>query len=50
MLAGSDGELQSLFEKYDTAQDRDTLGQIRATLNRRKYIQNLVDVVERALA
>lgn len=50
MLAASDGELQSLFEKYDAAQDRDTLGQIRATLNRRKYIQNLVDIVERALA
>jgi len=50
MLSRSDSELQSLFEKYDTAQDRGTLGQIRSTLNRRKYIQNLVDVVERALA
>jgi molecular chaperone HscB len=50
MLSGVDIELQSLFEKYDTARDRDTLGQIRSTLNRRKYIQNLVDEVERALA
>jgi len=34
-VAGVDAEWQSLFEKYDTALDRDTLGQIRSTLNRR---------------
>lgn len=49
MLADADHQLQSLFEKYDAAQDRDTLARIRATLNRRKYIQNLVTEVERAL-
>lgn len=49
MLSDVDAQLQSLFEKYDAARDRDTLAQIRAVLNRRKYIQNLVDEVERAL-
>ena len=49
MLGGVDTELQSLFERYDAAQDKQILAQIRATLNRRKYIQNLVTEVERAL-
>jgi len=47
MLSATDGELQAQFESYDSGQD--TLAQIRATLNRRKYIQNLVDEVTRVL-
>jgi molecular chaperone HscB len=50
MLSGTDAELQARFGEYDAAPDRDSLARIRATLNRRKYIQNLVDEVERALA
>jgi molecular chaperone HscB len=49
MLAASDGELAALFAKYDAAQGRDVLGEIRNVLNRRKYIQNLVSEVERTL-
>jgi molecular chaperone HscB len=48
-LAESDEQLQSLFQQYDSARSRDTLVQIRNLLNRRKYIQNLVAEVERAL-
>ena len=50
MLAETDGQLQALFEKYDATPDREILTQIRSTLNRRKYIQNLVTEVERTLA
>jgi len=50
MLADSDGQLQALFERYDAAQDREILAKLRAALNRRKYIQNLVTEVEKALA
>jgi molecular chaperone HscB len=50
MLADVDTELESKFEQYDQARSRDTLTQIRATLNRRKYIQNLVDEVHKTLA
>ena len=49
MLAASDTAFQDLFQAYDAAHDREILSQIRAALNRRKYIQNLVDEVERAL-
>lgn len=49
MLSGADSELQSQFEKHDAAPDREILSQIRATVNRRKYIQNLVDEVEKVL-
>ena len=42
MLAGSDRELETLFANYDASPARETLGKIRALLNRRKYIQNLV--------
>lgn len=49
MLADADAQLQSLFEQYDAGHSRDTLTQIRNTLNRRKYIQNLVSEVERTL-
>ena len=50
MLGAADTEMQALFQKYDATEDREVLSQIRATLNRRKYIQNLVTEVERALA
>ncbi len=49
MLSGTGTELQSLFEQYDASKQKDVLAQIRATLNRRKYIQNLVNEVELAL-
>ena len=42
MLVGSDQELQTMFVDYDAAPGRETLANIRALLNRRKYIQNLV--------
>ena len=49
MLSASDHELAALFAKYDGAQSRDALGEIRNVLNRRKYIQNLVSEVEKTL-
>jgi hypothetical protein len=49
MLAASDQELAGLFVTYDDAQSRETLGQIRNVLNRRKYIFNLVSEVQKAL-
>ena len=50
MLTETDRQLQSLFEQYDMSHSRDVLGQIRNTLNRRKYIQNLVSEVQRTLS
>jgi hypothetical protein len=41
--------LEALFSKYDQAPSRDTLTEIRGVLNRRKYIQNLVDEVRKEL-
>ncbi len=49
MLADVDRQLASLFEQYDQALNRDALAVIRATLNRRKYILNLVDEVHKTL-
>ena len=49
MLAGADSQLQALFDAYDRAPNRETLSQIRGVLNRRKYIQNLVNEVQKAL-
>lgn len=50
MQSEADGELQELFEKYDATEDRAVLQSIRGVLNRRRYIQNLVRDVEKALA
>ena len=50
MLAATDEQIQSLFERYDATQARDVLIQIRNVLNRRKYMQNLVSEVQRTLA
>lgn len=50
MQEETDTELMDLFEKYDGTQGRDVLQSIRGVLNRRRYIQNLVRDVEKALA
>jgi molecular chaperone HscB len=51
MLGENDKELQGLYEQYDASDgDRSTLQTIRGVLNRRRYIQNLVRDVEKALA
>ncbi len=49
MLSDVDRQLEDLFGQYDRSQSRDTLSQIRGALNRRKYIQNLVNEVQKAL-
>lgn len=41
-----DGGLNTAFTRYDAHQDRAVLADIRALLNRRKYITNLVDKTE----
>jgi len=49
MMSEIDNQLESLFAKYDNAPNRETLAEIRGVLNRRKYIQNLVDEVHEQL-
>jgi molecular chaperone HscB len=49
MLAQVDQQIEALFAHYDGNQFRDILAQLRTALNRRKYIQNLVDEVHRTL-
>ncbi len=49
MLTGTDRQLDGLFQKYDATRERETLSEIRALLNRRKYIQNLVNQVQETL-
>ena len=49
MMTGIDTQLQSLFEQYDGAPQREKLAEIRGALNRRKYIQNLLDEVRTEL-
>jgi molecular chaperone HscB len=44
-----DSELQSRFEGYDQAPDRNVLSEIRGLLNRRRYVRNLINEVEREL-
>jgi molecular chaperone HscB len=51
---GIDEELEGLFGRYDAAESRSetakqALDEIRGVLNRRRYIENLVRDVERAL-
>ena len=43
MRSEIDGEMGTLFAAWDASQSRDTLNEIRALLNRRKYITNLID-------
>jgi len=50
MQAQTDSEIQGLAAKYDATNDRSVLAAVRGVLNRRRYIQNLVRDVEKALA
>jgi len=45
-----DGELDRLFREYDSSKDKEALKTVRSTLDRRKYVQNLVVQADRALA
>lgn len=45
----SDGKLDELYGRYDETGDRAALAEIRTTLDRRRYIQNLVREVEKEL-
>ena len=54
MLSQIDSQLESLFSRFDEAApesegSKQVLHEIRATLNRRRYIENLIRDVERAL-
>jgi molecular chaperone HscB len=49
MLSDVDRQLEDLFEQCDRAQSREKLSEIRGVLNRRKYIQNLVNEVHKSL-
>lgn len=48
-LGESDASLAGLFGRYDEISDKVVLDQIRATLNRRKYVSNLLRDVEKEL-
>jgi molecular chaperone HscB len=50
MRAETDEEIAALFVDYDTAASREILTRLRGVLNRRRYIQNLLRDVEKALA
>src|SRR5258708_773197 len=50
MLSEVDGLLKFQFAEYDEYRDHETQTKTRATLNRRKYIQNLLDEVHEQLA
>ena len=50
MMSDVDQQLRTLFEKYDAAHQHETLAEIRGALNRRKYIQNLLNEVHAELA
>ena len=49
MLSETDSLLEFQFAHYDEYRDRESLTKIRGTLNRRKYIQNLLDEVHEQL-
>jgi molecular chaperone HscB len=54
LRAGIDGELEALFAKYDAAESqsetaKQALHEIRGVLNRRRYIENLIRDVDKAL-
>lgn len=50
MRDASDVRLAELAARWDSTGDRGVLAEIRALLNRRRYIRNLVNEVEKALA
>jgi molecular chaperone HscB len=45
-----DGERDALFIRYDADRDLETLRQLRALLNRRRYVENLVRDAQQALS
>jgi molecular chaperone HscB len=45
-----DRDLAGLFRKYDQTREREVLAEIRWLLNRRRYIRNLVQEVDKELA
>lgn len=45
-----DMQLKEKFAEYDRTHDHGVLGEIRGSLNRRRYIRNLVNEVERELS
>ncbi len=49
MLAGIDAGLLDLFTRHDSGGGDATLQQIRASLNRRRYVSNLVREVDKEL-
>lgn len=49
MRARIDSETQELFEEYDRSPDPSVLAMLRAVLNRRRYIRNLLEEVEKDL-
>jgi len=50
MLAEIDADLAGLFAKYDASKDQPALAEIRSVLNRRRYIENLLRDVDKALS
>lgn len=50
LLNEIDAQRDDIFLAYDASHDRETLVQLRALLNRRKYLQNLVRDARAALA
>jgi molecular chaperone HscB len=49
MLAEIDADLAGLFTRYDSTLDAVALEEIHASLNRRRYVSNLVRDVEKEL-
>lgn len=50
MRDGIDAELKAKFAEYDGSRDRKVLAEVRGILNRRRYVWNLVNEVEKELA
>jgi molecular chaperone HscB len=46
MLEEIDRNLNARYQQYDQAQAREVLGEVRGLLNRRRYIENLVQKTE----
>jgi len=49
MLGEANMNLASLFGRYDESSDKTVLDEVRAVLNRRKYVSNLLRDVEKEL-
>jgi molecular chaperone HscB len=50
LRAEADRELEGLYRRYDSAGESAVLGEIRSALGRRRYVQNLIEQVEKELA